>query len=353
MCAPYLHVFTCVTITGTRVHAIYAHIHVHDEEDNDDESSCPRLCAASPDTVCERTGCTVRAQCTRTRAGARGRATRENTIKAAPGKNTNLNGTKEICSHIRCIRMNGARLLQFTIYCFATFFSADASGIRSLLPVPCRPPRSSHRRPFRRSCSFLLSFSLPLSLFRHRIRGRERDGRVRKGRVSEKGRTGTIREVKPLLPKRIMRGKIKFFSTRPFELHRPRDHALLLLVLYTVYTFRGMRSLSFSPTHRPLSFPSSPPVRSLACSLIVPPSSQYSLSRRHSLRKIETIYERSNSHWKSFSPSDRVSRNASESRIIRVYLNAVGHSASVPRASSQKVRRSCGAGVGVFSKYLR
>lgn len=139
-----------------------AHIHVHDEEDND-ESSCPRLCAASLDTVRERTGCTVRARCTRTRAGARGRTTRENTIKAAPGKNTNLNGTKEICSHIRCIRMNGARLLQFTIYCFATFFSADASGIRSLLPVPYRPPRSSHRRPFRRSRSFLLSFSLPLS----------------------------------------------------------------------------------------------------------------------------------------------------------------------------------------------
>jgi len=43
-----------------------------------------------------------------------------------------------------------------------------------------------------------------------------------------------------------MRGKIKFFSTRPFELHRPRDHALLLLVLYTVYTFRGMRSTSLS-----------------------------------------------------------------------------------------------------------
>lgn len=49
-----------------------------------------------------------------------------------------------------------------------------------------------------------------------------------------------------------MRGKIKFFSTRPFELHRPRDHALLLLVLYTVYTFRGMFSLSlflFLVTH--------------------------------------------------------------------------------------------------------
>lgn len=81
----------------------------------------------------------MRDACTRIH-NTRVRATRENTIKAAPGKNTNLNGTKEICSHIRCIRMNGARLLQFTIYCFATFFSADASGIRSLLPVFSLPP---------------------------------------------------------------------------------------------------------------------------------------------------------------------------------------------------------------------
>lgn len=90
---------------------------------------CARLCAACR---YECAGCIAASErCTCTRAGAC--ETRENTIKPAPGKNTNLNGTKEICSHIRCIRMNGARLLQFTIYCFATFFSADASGIRSLL----------------------------------------------------------------------------------------------------------------------------------------------------------------------------------------------------------------------------
>jgi len=177
----------------------------------------------------------------------------ENTIKAAPGKNTNLNGTKEICSHIRCIRMNGARLLQFTIYCFATFFSADASGIRF-------SPAGSPLIPILFALSPLsLSLSLsPMSLSRssHRIRARrdkERKRERERERASENGRTGitqsrTIREVKPLLPKRIMRGKIKFFSTRPFELHRPRDHALLLLVLYTVYTFRGMRL--FPPSSR-------------------------------------------------------------------------------------------------------
>lgn len=77
--------------------------------------------------------------------------------------------------------------------------------------------------------------------------GEERERKRERTRMGGRGWQGrTIREVKPLLPKRIMRGKIKFFSTRPFELHRPRDHALLLLVLYTVYTFRGMFSLSCS-----------------------------------------------------------------------------------------------------------
>lgn len=179
------------------------------------------------------------------------RATRENTIKAAPGKNTNLNGTKEICSHIRCIRMNGARLLQFTIYCFATFFSADASGIRSLLPVfSLAPLPFSPHRPLSRPSRALALF---LTLESPDTRQKKQRGKAGGERERERERMGgrgwqgrTIREVKPLLPKRIMRGKIKFFSTRPFELHRPRDHALLLLVLYTVYTFRGMFSLSCS-----------------------------------------------------------------------------------------------------------
>lgn len=176
----------------------------------------------------------------------------ENTIKAAPGKNTNLNGTKEICSHIRCIRMNGARLLQFTIYCIATFFSADASGIRSLLPVfsLLPPPALPLSRRFFALTLFLALESPDTRQKRQRGKARERERARMRGRGWQ-GRT--IREVKPLLPKRIMRGKIKFFSTRPFELHRPRDHALLLLVLYTVYTFRGMFSLSLS-----LSFSSSP-----------------------------------------------------------------------------------------------
>lgn len=106
----------------------------------------------------------------------------ENTIKAAPGKNTNLNGTKEICSHIRCIRMNGARLLQFTIYCFATFFSADASGIRfSPAGPPLIPVLFSHS---------LLSLSLSLSS--HRIRARRDKERKREG--DERGERERKRE---------------------------------------------------------------------------------------------------------------------------------------------------------------
>lgn len=110
--------------------------------------------------------------------------------------------------------------------------------------------------PFPTSRSLVpLARSRSFSLSSHRIRGRRNKEREERGRERERERTRmggrgwqgrTIREVKPLLPKRIMRGKIKFFSTRPFELHRPRDHALLLLVLYTVYTFRGMFSLSWS-----------------------------------------------------------------------------------------------------------
>lgn len=188
MCTLYLYVFTRVTDRRNaytrEIRAPTRDIRTYTYMTKKTTTTTRVVVRFSRYPVRERTGCTVRARCTRTRVGARGRATRENTIKAAPGKNTNLNGTKEICSHIRCIRMNGARLLQFTIYCFATFFSADASGIRSLLPVLCRPPRSSHQRPFRRSRSFLLSFSLGTG-------GRERDGKVREGRVSEKGRTGT------------------------------------------------------------------------------------------------------------------------------------------------------------------
>lgn len=118
----------------------------------------------------------------------RERATRENTIKAAPGKNTNLNGTKEICSHIRCIRMNGARLLQFTIYCIATFFSADASGIRSLLPVlslPRPPPVSPV--PLSRSRSFSLS---GVTGYEAEETKRESRGRGERESESEDGRTG-------------------------------------------------------------------------------------------------------------------------------------------------------------------
>lgn len=39
-------------------------------------------------------------------------------------------------------------------------------------------------------------------------------------------RARTVQGVKQLLPKKIMRGKIKFFSTRAFELCRPRDRAI-------------------------------------------------------------------------------------------------------------------------------
>lgn len=128
------------------------------------------------------------------------------------------------------------------------------------------------------------------------------------------------------MPKRIMRGKIKFFSTRPFELHRPRDHALLLLVLYTVYTFRGKRPPSLPLA--PLSLLSSFSPRLLAYSftklsvlaLLSSPFSYVTLFARW-------IYKRWNSHRESLSLSlsDRVSRNVPESRI-RVYLNAVEHS---------------------------
>ena len=72
---------------------------------------------------------------------------RENTIKAGRGKNTNLNGTKETYSHIRCIRMNGPWLLKFTIYCFASFFCTlhrqfkPWTHLRSTLrPCPTREP---------------------------------------------------------------------------------------------------------------------------------------------------------------------------------------------------------------------
>lgn len=110
------------------------------------------------------------------------------------------------------------------------------------------PSNRTLHLPFALSCPPLLPTRSRVTEYK---REESRGGR---GRVSTGGRGWqgrTIREVKPLLPKRIMRGKIKFFSTRPFELHRPRDHALLLLVLYIVYTFRGIRllppSLSSSP----------------------------------------------------------------------------------------------------------
>lgn len=126
-------VFTRVTIVGYTYVRIYIYTR---DEDNGRTIVCRYECAGYDTCGMHSHTCE--------------RATRENTIKAAPGKNTNLNGTKEICSHIRCIRMNGARLLQFTIYCFATFFSADASGIRSLLPVFSLP----HLPPSRPSCAF-------------------------------------------------------------------------------------------------------------------------------------------------------------------------------------------------------
>lgn len=150
----------------------------------------------------ERAGCIPRASerasarqrdaatCTRARACE----TRENTIKAAPGKNTNLNGTKEICSHIRCIRMNGARLLQFTIYCFATFFSADASGIRSLLPVhppsPRRSLRLSSTLSLSPSCSRVNAYEIEETKRERRERGREREREKGRTREDEDGRAG-------------------------------------------------------------------------------------------------------------------------------------------------------------------
>lgn len=122
--------------------------------------------------------------------------------------------------------------------------------------LSCRSPRAARSVPLSRCFSFSLYLSFSFSLSSHRERRDKEERREReRERASEGGRgwqSRTIRE--PLLPKRIMRGKIKFFSTRPFELHRPRDHALLLLVLYTVYTFRGMRSLPPSPSSSP--FPS-------------------------------------------------------------------------------------------------
>jgi len=113
--------------------------------------------------------------------------------------------------------------------------------------LSCRFSPSLHLPLSRPSCAFALFLALESPDTRQKEQrgkaGRERERE--RARMGGRGRQGrTIREVKPLLPKRIMRGKIKFFSTRPFELHRPRDHALLLLVLYTVYTFRGMFSLS-------------------------------------------------------------------------------------------------------------
>lgn len=120
-------------------------------------------------------------------------------------------------------------------------------------PPPRRSLRLSSTLSLSPSCSRVNAYEIEETKRERRERGREREGeRANAGGRGWQGRT--IREVKPLLPKRIMRGKIKFFSTRPFELHRPRDHALLLLVLYTVYTFRGMRSLPPAPSSSP--FPS-------------------------------------------------------------------------------------------------
>lgn len=117
--------------------------------------------------------------------------------------------------------------------------------------LSCRFSPSLHLPLPRPSCAFALFLALESPDTRQKKQRGKAGGGRRREWERERARTGgrgwqgrTIREVKPLLPKRIMRGKIKFFSTRPFELHRPRDHALLLLVLYTVYTFRGMFSLS-------------------------------------------------------------------------------------------------------------
>jgi len=124
------------------------------------------------------------------------------------------------------------------------FFPADAPGIR-FSPPPASSSSSSRRRrrpscppptiafPFRaRSQSLALSLESPR--FAGEETKRERGGGAREGRQDR-----AIREVKPLLPKRIMRGKIKFFSTRPFGLHRPRDHALLLFSRCTLCTLFG------------------------------------------------------------------------------------------------------------------
>lgn len=147
------------------------------------------------------------------------------------------------------------------------------------------------------------------------------------------------------MPKRIMRGKIKFFSTRPFELHRPRDHALLLLVLYTVYTFRGKRPL---PPSRPrsVSFPPSLPVYSL----ILSQNSRYSLFCRHPLRTSRSSQDRSindgivtGSH--SLSLSRIAFRETCRSRVFVFILTPLSIP-SVPRTSppespAEILRRMC------------
>jgi len=161
------------------------------EETTNAETRNVRDCVPPADTSARNaySECTSE-RCTCIERSARACETRENTIKAAPGKNTNLNGTKEICSHIRCIRMNGARLLQFTIYCFATFFSADASGIRSLLPIS---PPLSLRLPF--TLSLPLSFSLRVTKYEReetkRKGGKER-GRKRERERERKGEHGRM-----------------------------------------------------------------------------------------------------------------------------------------------------------------
>lgn len=189
---------------------------------------------------------------------------------------------------------------------------------------------------------------LSLSFSSHRIRSGERDGRVKRERErkrEERARKGggrqcrTIREVKPLLPKRIMRGKIKFFSTRPFELHRPRDHALLLLVLYTVYTFRGMRPLPPSPTRPPtLPFSLPPFLRPRSLSLILPPRSLDTLRLlvvtlfADDLRAIESPRE-------SLHLRTGLEKRARVAHITRVYVNIVGHSERFSSSRFERARR--------------
>lgn len=146
-------------------------------------------------------------------------------------------------------------LLRFTIYRFATFFpsSPPLPLARCLLLFLF----SFSAAPFARLSVRLPTGQEPVDSLESpatRCPKRESKGEgepIDEGERARDAKSRRSREVKPLLPKRIMRGKIKFFSTRPFQLHRPRDRALPLLALYIVYIFTFYRARSTPARHCP------------------------------------------------------------------------------------------------------